>query len=64
MSKKKTTATKRGRDLVTGWKPATDDELDSLAEISDQDIEEAKAFAREHGSPLFNQLLNADKSNT
>jgi len=57
--KDKTTATKRGRKLK--WKRATDEELDDLAEITEADIAEAKAFAKKYGSPRFAALLEADK---
>lgn len=40
----------------------TDDELEAQAEITPQDIIEAQAAARKHGSKLFNELLNAQKA--
>jgi len=54
----KTKATKRRGKLT--WKKLTEEELDALAVITDQDIAEAKAFAKKYGSPLFNALLEAD----
>ena len=56
----KTKATKRGRKLT--WKRAADEELDDLAEITEADIAEAKAFAKKYGSPRLAALLEADKS--
>ena len=55
---KKTVITKRRGKFTL--KTVTDGDLDKLAEITDQDIEEAKAFAAKHGSPLFRQLLDAE----
>jgi len=55
----KTKATKRRGKLT--WKKLTEEELDELAVITEQDIAEAKAFAKKHGSPRFNALLEADR---
>ena len=54
----KTKATKR-RGKMT-FKRLTDEELDELSVITEQDIAEAKAFAKKDGSVRFNALLDAD----
>lgn len=39
--------------------PLTDADLDDLSVVSPADVKAADADARRHGSPLFNDLLNA-----
>lgn len=55
---KRTVITKRRGSFTLN--AVSEKDLDKLAEITEQDIEEAKAFARKYGSPRFVALLEAD----
>lgn len=42
----------------------TDEDLDALSAVSEQDVLESQSWAAQHGSPEFQGLLNAEPDET
>ena len=54
---------KRRKPQLTPLPPRDELEIDMAAMVTPQDIDEAKAAARQYGTPRLVALLNAERAN-